>query len=71
MDNNQEANLVSFKVVLTRDGTIMTEFSHLPLGHAEKIFHKEDFDVIARIISEGRKKLEPMHEYIEKEIQSI
>ena len=49
----------------------MTEFSHLPLGHAKKIFHKEDYDIIARIISEGRNKLEPMHDYIEKEIQSI
>lgn len=71
MSNNQEANLISFKVVLTREGTIMTEFSHLPLGHAEKIFHKEDYDIIARIISEGKNKLEPMHDYIEKEIQSI
>ena len=27
MSNNQEANLISFKVVLTKDGTIMTEHS--------------------------------------------
>ena len=71
MDNNQEGNLVSLKIFLTKEGTIMSELSYLPLGCVREIFQKEDVDIIEKVITEGRKKLEPLHEYLEKEIQAL
>ena len=71
MDNNTEGNLISFKVVITTDGSLVSELSYLPIGKAEKIFKQEDFDIIKKIISEGRKKLEPLHNFIQEEVQSV
>ena len=67
----QEGNLISFKVVITQEGNIVSELSHLPLGQAQKIFQKDDYDIIAKIIGDLKEKLDPLHNFIEQGVQSI
>jgi hypothetical protein len=67
----QEGNLISFKVVITQEGNIVSELSHLPLGQAQKIFQKDDYDIISKIIGDLKEKLDPLHDFIEQEVQSI
>ena len=42
MINKDEANLVSFKIILTRDNKIMTEFSMLPENMVDEVFPLDD-----------------------------
>jgi hypothetical protein len=69
--SSEEGNLVSFKVFLARDGSIVSELKHLPIYEVDNLFDKEDVATIAKIIREGRRKLEPLHKYLEKEVQAI
>jgi len=69
--SSEEGNLVSFKVFLARDGNIVTELKNLPIHEVDNLFAKEDVATIAKIIREGRRKLEPLHKYLEKEVQAI
>ena len=71
MNQIKEANIVSFKVLLTPEGDIVSEFSYLPVGKAKQIFMEGDIDVIQKIIEEGRRKLEPLHEFIQEEINAL
>jgi len=72
MKNKNEGNLVSFKVFIARDGNIISEFSHLPLGKIGTIFkNEEDVRLIEKIVREGCNKLESLHDYLEKEVQAI
>ena len=69
--SSEEGNLVSFKVFLARDGNIVTELKNLPIHEVDNLFAKEDVATITKIIREGRRKLEPLHKYLEKEVQAI
>jgi hypothetical protein len=72
MKNKEEGNLISFKVFMAKDGNIISEFSHLPLDKVHTIFkHNDDIVIVEKIIKEGYIKLEPLHKYLEKEIQAI
>ena len=72
MKNKEEGNLVSFKVFLARDGNIISEFKHLPLDKINAVFsNTEDVIVIEKIVKEGCKKLESLHDYLEREIQTL
>jgi len=69
--SSEEGNLVSFKVFLARDGSIVSELKHLPIYEIDNLFNKEDVATIAKIIREGLRKLEPLHKHLEKEVQAI
>ena len=69
--SSEEGNLVSFKVFLARDGSIVSELKHLPIYEIDNLFDKEDVATIAKIIREGLRKLEPLHKHLEKEVQAI
>ncbi len=71
MKNKEEGNLVSFKVFLARDGSIVSELKHLPIYEVDNLFDKEDVATIAKIIREGIIKLEPLHKHLEKEVQAL
>ena len=72
MRNKEEGNLVSFRIFLARDGNIISEFSYLPLNKLKTVFRKkEDIIIMEKIIREGCIKLEPLHNYLEKEVQAI
>jgi hypothetical protein len=61
MINKSEANLVSFKVLLTRDNKIMTEFSMLPEKMVDEIFPVDERALIKTVLRKGKDKLEPLH----------
>ena len=69
--SSEEGNLVSFKVFLARDGSIVSELKHLPIYEVDNLFNAEDVVVITKIIREGCNKLESLHDYLEKEVQAI
>jgi hypothetical protein len=72
MKNKEEGNLVSFRVFMARDGNIISEFKHLPLDKINAVFsNTEDVIVIEKIVKEGCKKLESLHDYLEREIQTL
>ena len=58
MVNKNEANLVSFKVLLTRNNDIVTEFSMLPEDMVDEIFPLDERDVIKTILRNGKSKWE-------------
>lgn len=68
---NTEGNLISFKVVITSEGDIVSELSHLPIGKAQEIFKEEDYKIIETVIDDLKEKLEPLHDFIEKRVQGV
>ena len=71
MINKDEANLVSFKIILTRDNKIMTEFSMLPEDMVDEVFPLDDRPLMKTIIRNGRAKLENLHDYFQKELNAL
>jgi len=71
MINKDEANLVSFKIVLTRDNKIMTEFSMLPENMVDEVFPIDDRPLMKTIIRNGRAKLENLHDYFQRELNVL
>ena len=71
MVSKNEANLVSFKILLTRDNKIITEFSMLPEDKVDKIFSIDERDLIKVILKKGKEKLKPMHTYLQRELKSL
>ena len=64
MINKDEANLVSFKILLTRDNKIVTEFSMLPENMVDEVFPLDDRPLMKTIIRNGKAKLENLHDYL-------
>ena len=56
MDNNQEANILSYRILFDTSGKLVREISGLPYEHADKVFSGHDLRVIQTIIREGRTK---------------
>ena len=71
MVNKNEANLVSFKVLLTRDNKIVTEFSMLPLEMVDEIFPPDERDVIKSILRNGKYKLSDLHNFFQRELNVL
>ena len=71
MVSKNEANLVSFKILLTRDNKIMTEFSMLPEDKVDGIFSIDERDLIKVILKKGKEKLQPMHTYLQRELKYL
>lgn len=71
MINKSEANLVSFKVLLTRNNEIVTEFSMLPEDMVDEIFPKDERDVIKTILRNGKHKLGDLHNFFQRELNVL
>ena len=71
MINKSEANLVSFKILLTRDNKIVTEFSMLPENMVDELFPLDDRALMKTVIRNGKTKLENLHEYFQRELNAI
>ena len=71
MVNKNEANLVSFKVLLTRNNDIVTEFSMLPEDMVDEIFPLDERDVIKTILRNGKAKLGDLHNYFQRELNVL
>ena len=71
MINKSEANLVSFKILLTRKNEIVTEFSMLPEDMVAEIFPKDERDIIKSILRNGKLKLSDLHSFFQRELNSL
>ena len=71
MSTNKEANLVSFKVLLTRDNKIVTEFSMLPENEVDNIFDIDERDLIKAVLRSGKYKMAGLHDYFRRELQAL
>jgi len=67
----KEGNIISFKVFINSKGTLMTEYSKLPLEKVEKVFNFEDIPLVQKILRELEPKLEELHTYLEKELEAL
>jgi len=68
----QEANLVSFKVLLTRDNKLVTEFSMLPESEVNNLFKNENENqIIKSILQLGKSKLSNLHNLFESELNVL
>ena len=68
---NLEANLISFKVLLTRDNKIVTEFSILPENEVDNIFEIDERDLIKAVLRAGKYKMSGLHDYFKRELQAL
>ena len=71
MVNKNEANLVSFKVLLTRNNDIVTEFSMLPEDMVDEIFPLDERDLIKTILRKGKHKLGDLHNFFQRELNVL
>jgi len=69
MSKDKEANLISFKVVLTSSNQIVTELSMLPEEEIDKVFkiHHEN-ETVRTILKAGQRKLATLHNYFQSEL---
>ena len=71
MVNKNEANLVSFKILLTRDNKIVTEFSMLPEDMVDDIFPVDERNLIKTILRNGKGKLGDLHSFFQREMDVL
>ncbi len=67
----KEANLISFKVIVTSSGAILTELGGLPEDKLHELFSGRELSVVRTIIRESKSRLEPLHNHIENELNVI
>ena len=69
---NKEGNILSFQILVDTKGNLVTELSGLPESEIANIFKEEEERILVnKIIKEGLVKLGTLHEYLEKELQSL
>jgi|TARA_R110000796_G_scaffold157883_1_gene274621 hypothetical protein len=71
MINKDEANLVSFKILLTRDNKIVSEFSTLPENMVDEVIPQDDRLLIRTILRHGKDKLGALHDYFQKQLKGF
>ena len=71
MINKNEANLVSFKILLTRDNKIVTEFSMLPEDMVDDIFPIDERALIKNVLRNGKNKLQDLHSFFQRELDVL
>ena len=60
MAKKKEANLISFKVVLTANNDIVTELSMLPMEDVDKVFKtRDENEIVKTIYRQGKRNLPP------------
>lgn len=67
----KEANLISFKVVVTESGAILTELGGLPEDRLHELFKGKELMYVRTIIRESKSRLEKIHSHIENELNVI
>ena len=72
MKKNKEGNILSFKILVDTKGNLVTELSGLPESEISNVLKEEEERILVnKIIKEGLVKLGTLHEYLEKELQSL
>lgn len=72
MAKKKEANIISFKVVLTANNDIVTELSMLPVEEVDKVFKtRDENEIVKTILQAGKKKFSTLHSYFQSELDFI
>ena len=66
-----DGNLISFSVLLTPEGKIVSEISEFPLDKIDIVFSEMDRQLIKVLLQRAKAKLEPLHVYLQREIQAL
>ena len=69
--SQKEANLISFKVLLTKENKIVTELSMLPENEVDNVFSICEKEIIKNIIRNAKTKLDPLHKFLEREVNAL
>ena len=64
-----DGNLISFSVLLTPEGKIVSEISEFPVDQVDVVFSEMDRQIIRVLLQRAKAKLEPLHVYLQREIQ--
>jgi len=68
LPKEQEANLLSFRIIVNHSGAILTEMGGLPEDKLHTVFKGDDLILIRKIIRDAKPKLEKMHKFLEAEL---
>ena len=69
--SREEANIMSFKVLVNSKGVIVTEISGIPKESIASVFSGTEIQIIRQIISCLKPKLEVLHAYLEDELDAL
>ena len=67
----KEGNIISFKVFIDNKGTLMTEYSKLPMEKVKEIFEYPDSCYVEKILKELEPKLFNLHKSLEEELTAL
>jgi len=67
----KEGNIISFKVFIDNKGTLMTEYSKLPIEQVKKIFEYPDSSYIEKVLKQLEPKLFNLHKSLEEELSAL
>jgi len=67
----KEANLISFRVIVSSSGDVLTEMGGLPEDKLHTIFEGNELLLIRKIIRGAKPKLEKMHKFLENELSAF
>ena len=72
---HKEATLFSYTLLINKEGKLVTQITSLPIEDEEvmsKCFKiREERNFFINLVSEARRKLKPIHEWLEKYCNSI
>jgi hypothetical protein len=67
----QEANLLSFRIIVNHSGAILTEIGGLPEEKLHTVFKGDELILVRKIIRDAKPKLEKMHKFLEDELDTF
>ena len=71
----QETTIFSYKLLIDREGKLITEITSLPIEDKEVMYKcfkiREERNFFINLVSETKRKLSPIHEWLQKYLNSI
>ncbi len=67
---SKDGNLISFSLLIDSKGNLVTELKTLPTKCLPKVFKESDLPLVKKVLKDVKPKLEGLHEFLEKELQS-
>ena len=72
---HKEATLFSYTLLINKEGKLVTQITSLPIEDEEVMIKsfkiREERNFFINLVSEARRKLKPIHEWLEKYCNSI
>ncbi len=69
--SKEEANLISFQLLLNSKNQIVSELKYVPEKDIERIFTKEEALLLSTLIQRAKSKLDPLHEFLQREGRAL